>query len=46
MLSRPFAREQALAAQTLEPFQKRVPAETKTAFDQGIAAQHRPELHD
>jgi Flp pilus assembly protein TadD len=38
MLSRPFARDLALAPQTLEPFLKRVPASTKAAFDQGLAA--------
>ena len=37
MLMRPFAREQALSAQTLEPFLQRVPASSRTAFDQGVA---------
>jgi VWFA-related protein len=35
-LSRPFARDQALAPQTLEPFLKRVPTSTKRAFEQGL----------
>src|SRR5205823_7609932 len=40
-LSRPFARDQALAAQTLEPFLKRVSANTKPAFEQGLAELRR-----
>jgi VWFA-related protein len=36
-LSRPFAREQALTPQTLEPFLKRVSANTRPVFEQGIA---------
>jgi VWFA-related protein len=36
-IARPFARDQALAAQTLEPFLKRVPASTRPAFDQGLS---------
>lgn len=38
VLSRPFAREQALAPQTLEPFLKRVGAASKPAFDRGLDA--------
>src|SRR5205823_2267477 len=36
-LVRPFGRDDALNAKTLDPFVQRVPAATKTAFDEGIA---------
>ena len=36
-LSRPFAREDALASRTLDPFMQRVPASTKPAFELGLA---------
>jgi tetratricopeptide (TPR) repeat protein len=37
LLLRPFAREQALRPQTLDPFLQRVPAATKSSFEQGVA---------
>jgi VWFA-related protein len=36
-LSRPFARDEALKAQNLDPFVQRVPAGTKPAFEAGLA---------
>jgi VWFA-related protein len=40
-LSRPFARDQALAPQALEPFLKRVSAGMKPVFEQGLAELRR-----
>ena len=36
LVARPFAREQALSPETLEPFLKRVPIATRAAFDLGL----------
>jgi VWFA-related protein len=36
-LMRPFGRDEALRAQTLEPFMQRVPASTKPQFELGLA---------
>jgi VWFA-related protein len=36
-LSRPFAHDDALKAQNLDPFLQRVPASTKSAFEAGLA---------
>ncbi len=36
-LMRPFAREEALASRTLDPFMQRVPPSTKPAFELGLA---------